>query len=271
MIDILNNIKEKVTTTFQKKKSVDDLIEEIHESFYTEVDRLLADARISRSLETDKQDLIDKATRLRNLGFKNTKEVIEAQQEIDRLRELESTNKMNQDLVNAIEYFSARYFNYKFITEDSVKKICAKYNLVYGTIDKYIGTVPDKNLKHIEDFKIKEEDVCYNEINNDRWNRRVTKYEVRSKQYVDKEIKMGRADLYGSDHSFEKCPLEIVAPLKDFNMKAHEVKDFKISKIEIPDPVVLQPVIYNDQKHYLIVTAWGIEASDELVVNFNHN
>lgn len=41
--------------------------------------------------------------------------------------------------------------------------------------------------------------------------------------------------------------------------------------IEIPDPVVLKPVIYNSQKYYLIVTAWGLEAGDEIVVNSNHN
>ena len=50
-----------------------------------------------------------------------------------------------------------------------------------------------------------------------------------------------------------------------------ELKDFKLSKIEIPDPVVLQPVMFNKTKYYLIVTAWGDEASDELVVNQNHN
>jgi len=50
-----------------------------------------------------------------------------------------------------------------------------------------------------------------------------------------------------------------------------EIKDFKLSKIEIPDPVVLQPVFFKGKKHYLIVTAWGIEAEDELVKNSNHN
>jgi len=35
--------------------------------------------------------------------------------------------------------------------------------------------------------------------------------------------------------------------------------------------VVLKPVVYNKQKYYLIVTAWGLEASDELVVNQKMN
>jgi hypothetical protein len=55
-----------------------------------------------------------------------------------------------------------KYPNNKFITEESVKKICEKYNLVYSTIDRYIGTVPDKNLTEIANFKINDEDkVCY--------------------------------------------------------------------------------------------------------------
>ena len=35
----------------------------------------------------------------------------------------------------------------------------------------------------------------------------------------------------------------------------------------VPDPVVLQPVRYG----FLIVTAWGDEASDEMVVNPRNN
>lgn len=63
-------------------KNIKEVIEEIHETFYTEVDRLLAEAKISKSLDTDKQDLIDKCTRLKSLGFTNTKEVKEAELEL---------------------------------------------------------------------------------------------------------------------------------------------------------------------------------------------
>jgi hypothetical protein len=41
---------------------------------------------------------------------------------------------------------------------------------------------------------------------------------------------------------------------------------FKLSKIEVSDPVVLHPVMFKGIKYYLIITAWGLEASDELVV-----
>jgi hypothetical protein len=44
-----------------------------------------------------------------------------------------------------------------------------------------------------------------------------------------------------------------------------------VDKVEIPDPIVLKPVCYKKRKYFLIVTAWGLEAADELVVNPNHN
>lgn len=80
-----------------------------------------------------------------------------------------------------------------------------------------------------------------------------------------------RTPLYSSGYAYSAAPLEIAAPRKDFNMTDMEVRDFKIQKIEIPDPVVLCPVLHKGTKHYLIVTAWGPEASDDLVVNQKMN
>lgn len=42
---------------------------------------------------------------------------------------------------------------------------------------------------------------------------------------------------------------------------------YKIQNIPAPDPVTLQPV----KGGYLILAAWGDEASDEIVVNQNNN
>lgn len=255
------------------QKSTKEIIEEIHDTFYTEVDRLLASANIKSSTYTEKQNLIDKSSRLQSLGFGATKEVTEAKIEESRLFNIQVENKQKDELIEAINYFSFKYPLYKFITEDSVKKICEKYNLVYGTVDKYIGTVPEENLQHIENFKIDENDECW--VSEERW---VKMWRgVPAIDYISKnEVKTSSEDKYnpmsmGFLLNQYKAKLEIAAPLKDFNMTAHEVKDFKISKIEIPDPVVLQPVIFKGKKHYLIVTAWGDEASDELIVNQNFN
>ena len=276
-----------------KTQTVNEIIEEIHETFYTEVDRLLADAKISKSLDTDKQDVIDKSARLKDLGFNSTKEVEESDKETGRLRSLEMDNIRKEHLVKAINYFSFKYPNYKFITEESVKKICEKYNLVYGEVNRYEGEVPDENLKHIEDFKVKEEDeACIDgDYMRNSWNGNIStmRETFRSSKDLREEREeeerkrnestpmntflRARMGSYSMD-SFSKkevCPLEIAAPKKDFNMKGMEVRDGKLSNIEIPDPVVLKPVVFEGRKHYLIVTAWGLEASDELVVNQKMN
>lgn len=263
----------KISNT-SKTKSSNQVIEEIHESFYTEVDKLLASAKISNSLETNKQGLIDKRDRLRSLGFANTKEIKEAEEEISRLNTLKAENKRKQDLVEAINYFSFKYPHYKFITEESVKKICEKYGLVYGTVDRYIGTVPDENLKHIEEFKISDEDTCYRKVERGFMSRDHVIY-ISKQQAEDEEKEMKNKSGYRVSFMYSytryQSPLEIAAPLKDFNMKDYEVVDYEVSKTEILDPIVLKPVIFKNVKHYLIVTAWGEEANDEMVQNETNN
>jgi|GEM_PF-1673989 len=264
-----------------KEKTTKELIEEIHETFYTEVDRLLAEAKIMKSTETQKQDLIDKTSKLKELGFSNTKECKEADEEIARLRLLESENNSKEELKEAINYFSVKYPLYKFITESSVKKICKKYGLIYGKVSKYEGTVPDDNIKHMQEFKIDKEDECYI-YNREYMSMHMTILGMGSRRrysYISYEQSQKHLDVTKDrkiDYNYleinEKCPLDIAAPISDFNTDNMEVEDFQVKeKVQIPDPVVLQPIFYKGSKHYLIVTAWGDEASDPLVVNEKNN
>lgn len=59
----------KMSVVSFKGKTTNEVIEEIHESFFTEVNKLLAAAKIENSLDTNKQSLIDKCARLKALGF----------------------------------------------------------------------------------------------------------------------------------------------------------------------------------------------------------
>jgi hypothetical protein len=275
MFKIFN--KEKVAIQ-ETPKSINETIEEIHNAFYSEVDKLLEGAKISKSLDTDKQDLLDKCTRLKAVGFSNTAEVKEAEEEIHRLGWVEAENAIKKDLTDAITHFSFKYPNYKFITEDSVKRICEKYGLFYAEVEHYTGTVPDKNLKHIEDFNISDKDECfveeifYHDILKPNTRTRPSYTSAYQGKLEDDERKRLNNSREGYRRHYRSeirkiCPLEIAAPVKDFDTKNMSVDGFKLSKIEIPDPIVLKPVVFNNKKHYLVVTAWGLEASDELVVN----
>lgn len=255
-----------------KGKSTNEIVAEIHETFNTEVDRLLKEAGILKPLPDTDVKLLTKADRLRILGFNNTVETKEASKQRSAKSEIERHNRAKDKLKETIKYFSDKYPLYKFITEESVVKICKKYNLIYGEVGRYVGDVPDKNLWEIENFKIDEKDELWEE-------ECVSYMSMRSRRelkYMDKE----EAEKRNNDHSFtshghyiyNKASMEIAAPLKDFNTEGMEVENFKLNKkIEIPDPVVLHPVFYKGEKHYLIITAWGEEASDELVVNQNFN
>lgn len=277
MIQLFKKTIANIGTIAEKPQSVKEVIEEIHQTFYTEVDRLLEVAKVSHSLETDMQDAIDKSARLKALGFTNTKEVKKAELEESRLWQLSVANEEKAKLIKAINYFSFKYPQYKFITEDSVNRICDKYNLIYGSIENYIGSVPDENLAKMEEFKIKEEDECYQKTLKFSYSPAQVSYISYQfyKQMQDSYDRLSIVDrymmMYRSSYSenVDKSPLEIAAPRKDFDMENMELKGNKLvaKPIEIPDPVVLKPVYYEGSKYYLIVTAWGLEASDELVVN----
>lgn len=244
------------------------IVKEIHNTFFTEYEKLLADAKIMNSLETTQQALLDKAKKLKSLGFINTKEVIKAQEEISRLDKLKKDNEKKQDIIDAINYFSVKYPQYKFITEKSVKTICKKYGLIYGEVSKYKGTVPEENIAQIQEFKIKDKDI----VCAIHYKHRPTEYISLEtyKQNINNEIEASIYN-YGNRRKYELCSLEIVAPPSDFDLRNSEVEDFKLIKKEIPDPIVLQPVLFKNQKHYLIVTAWGPEATDKLVINEKFN
>lgn len=288
----------------EHSKSTNEIIEEIHVSFYTEVERLLEYANVKAPETTTMQDKLNKAKRLKELGFTQSKTTSEALSEESRLAKLRKENQKKEGLKEAIIYFSQKYPQYKFITEASVRKICEKYGLVYGSVKNFTGDVPDENLQHIENFKIKEEDKCfyrdnrYNILDYDLTNGDLQsvmrKYgSIEYMSYGDyKEIISHNKKIQNEIDSFcysteidkhnlrglknkkyaigALCPLEIAAPLSDFNARNMNIENNKLID-KIPDPVVLQPVYYKNEKHYLVVTAWGLEAEDELVINEKMN
>lgn len=264
----MKNIFKKQRQDVHKMQKADVLVEEIHETFFTEVDKLLEDAKVFNSLDTDKQALLDKCERLTKLGFSKSKEVQEATVEINRLNNLKIENEEKKKLIDAINYFSQKYPLYKFITEESVKKICEKYGLIYGEISNYIGTIPDKNLKEIEDFKISEDDEAYTVDSIF-----MTELGSINEEPVFMTFKNTQSinDTKYYRYSIEKSKLVIAAPISDFDTKKMKIENHQLIKVPVQDPIVLKPVIYNEKKYFLIMSAWGEEASDENVVNQNFN
>lgn len=261
------------------------VVHDIHNEFYTAGDSILQEAE-SLLKELEVKDLA-KGKRLAALGFGKTREAVVA---------IETENKLatTKEIADLVMYYRINYPNNKFITEEQVKQICEKYGLVCGDTTMYKGFVPENKLQIIEKFKLHSIDsdlvqlinTCVLNIpigvyslkklgikNNDysyliaggKLEGRVD-MEVELKQ---KAISLGvREDCIYIERADNAIGLKICAPLKDMEIPdTKHLVGYKIEDKPIPDPVVLQPV----NGGYLIVCAWGDEASDEIVVNQNNN
>ena len=234
---------------------------------------------------------------MNKIGFGASKPVKEA------LEIVEAHGKAGE-IIKKIEYFRVWYPSNKFITEDEVKKICEKYGLLLGDAQNYIGDVPEKNLTEIEKFSLRKEDWTekalsygfrsftldmFSGLFNDpmlghvsiqsRRSGALSDYYRRVNESIglipslDRSLPMMTSyfiDPFVKEKTMEpakemeQASFKICAPQKDFNTGGYEVKEgYRL----VYDPVVLQPV----NGGYLIVTAWGIEGTDELVINQNQN
>lgn len=263
---------------------------EIHREFHTAAERLLEDARAT-ILEAGKKDVV-KVSRLEKLGFKQAAQVTEA-------RPILKKAELSREQIELVKYYSFNYPNNKFITEAQVEAICKKWNLVCGPVDRYRGYVPEKNLAHMEGFSLKKKELdALNEpiyfvsvpnrfLSDGKWQRAdINPSHVKSPDYLRNswhfcEHMLGEHNTYprftkitthfaSPELVKQEIGIQICAPIKDMDTEGMGVKSgYKLfsTHIHVPDPVVLHPV----KGGYLILTAWGDEASDENVVNQKFN
>ncbi len=223
---------------------------EVHAEFNTAADKLLEEAK--EYLENHQVENVEKFKLLSELGFTHTPEFEKNQ--------VVSIERSMADLIaNTIDYYSVNY-THKFIRESDVRKICAKYGLIQGPTHKYKGFIPMKNLEEISSFKMPKEEDCAYVIRKNSWKHEdVSFIDVQTYITLSQENK-NRCKLV------DKKDFIICAPMDDFDLVDYEVVGDKMVK-KVPDPVVLCPV----RMGYLIVTAWGDESQDPLVLNEKNN
>ena len=260
-----------------------DIVKEIHNMFYSAADRLVEEAEEYKKSVQSKE--VKKGVSLSNLGFSKAQQVEEA---IDTKKK----HNLSSEQLSFLGRYRVSYPRNKFIIESQVEEICKKYGLVCGGVSKYTGFVPDKNRKEILDFKgVKKEDkieceivtnqnqvighVKFSDIINEYLKKSVE--EEGKEAYVQfssssREINVvGGEEKWGKFSKVRQCSDELLicAPVKDMDMSGMTIEEgYKMIEIpELIDPVVLQRI----QGGYLILTAWGPEASDPLVINEINN
>lgn len=256
------------------------IVEQIHSDFHTAEARLIT---VAEQLVHKKDKILEKQKRASLLGFSSShKRVVEKVNEVDEVK-------------RRIDYYREKYPLNKFITHEEVKRLCKKWGLVLGDAHLFIGEIPERNLQEIEKFNLKKEDWVFGEGSvrsriddfevrmepRMSWDGRVFEQEVTVRgvrsfaqlRELEREVwgmmagePRGLRDDWspGSRREVSKPAFKIVAPEKDFETTGYMIQDNElVEQPPVYDPIVLQPV----KGGYLIITAWGPEASDELVIN----
>lgn len=251
---------------FMPKVNEQAIIAEIHNEFDSAGERLINEAKL---IIEGEGVFYDKAERLFELGFKNSIEVTG----VEQFRSIKEWPQL-------ITLYQQKYPFNKFITHEAAIAICKKYGLLLGDASMYKGTIPNDKLREIERFKIDIEDkVVAFVVNDDNepvralitkdFNTHYAKDCLKTKTYfyVSTESDFAKHNnLFGMSTyakiNFKMACLKICAPIKQMIIpEGKQVKNHTI--VDIPDPIVLQPV----KGGYLIVSKWGLEASDSSLTN----
>lgn len=279
-MSLFNSVKEKVSNaanvTSDAMQYSED-IAKIHDEFRTAGERLYQEAlAIINGTSIPNED---KAKRLMAIGFSQTKDAVAAREAMNKKSESERIAKV-------VKYYRDKYPLYKFILDRDVDAICEKYGLIHGKVSRYIGFVPEANLREIEVFSVDVKDrrivrvplgwglgdeISLSLEHTQAYWREKEREREKSASSSDPlklhSLAMMAAQMNPSITRIEE-ELSIAAPMKDFTLApGEEIKGRRIVTKAVPDPVVLCAVA----EGYLIVTAWGDEASDPLVQNELNN
>lgn len=270
----------------QKTERENAIVREIHNEFDTASIRALKEAKEI----IDGLSIHSKSEVLHKLGFHKAKGVSSYLQE-------KSKSDGAKKMFEIISEYALKYPQYKFITDDQSVHICTKYHLVCAPVSCYTGDVPAKNMIEMSEFiaKFNHFTIGY-KINSMAFPYPSTdKFKIPViKEYVKErggfltiselaEIETISDRLHGNIFSSAcrmdtttittKENLSICAPSKDMDtIGLHQTggffkQMFSTKIVEIPDPVVLCKV----PDGYLIITKWGIEEEDELLINEKMN
>ena len=271
-------------------------VEQIHQEVDTAQERLLQEAQAI--INSNSHDF-SKAERLEALGFTATQEVVKS-------KESQTILVTGKAQAKTIQHYTTTYPFLKFLTEAELDRICNKYSLVYAGVGAYTKTVPEKNLKEIEDAQpINAEDFegdIYQFTGDKRFHEFMTHLgypdlRIDAKEYIKLVEKFyghcppewerpqhsntGLYVIHERTHVGERYYREIevidrsglfiAAPKDHFNLeglKKHKKGFFESITVSMPkDPIVFRYCKGGIQ----VLTKWGKEAEDEAFVVPNNN
>jgi hypothetical protein len=228
--------------------------------------------------------IVNHIVRKQKIGFGITEK---EKEESDRIEAL--IKEQNWELINLeirsqelarLQEIRDKYPLRKFVLRSDVEKLCEKYQLALGYTIHYKGELPEKNMREIENYKPTEDDLKIFKVTEGSWSSFKESFVIESGNELEKRIKPKKyktgSDMlndiyyaqirgvsYVSPYTTEKEEVKsfiIACPAQDLTQTINEVK-----VTHIPDPIVFAPT--GAEFIFQIVSKWGLEANDPLVVN----
>lgn len=297
---------EKTAQTVQENTTpATSIVEMIHKEFDDAEDVLLqqADALFNElDLKLASNPIINakkKAERLEKLGFNNSSFVKTVKEKIEETMEQQRILVSSKEQAALIREYKQEYPLLKFLTEKELIRICNKYSLIYAPVTHYTGDVPEKNLLEIEQAKelnkkhihetlfemynmsIYSENTDLINFLKDKPSIKFTEGDVGSYYGMNERafeevirfagFKGKQQDKYWYREvkvkSDTKQGLFIAAPKAEFDLTGLTKID-ELSYASVTTQTFHDPIVFRWCKGGLqVLTKWGLEASDEKLVN----
>ena len=183
------------------------------------------------------EEVVSKLKRLTDIGLVSSVDA-------DELRAQEQSLNYRWVTIGAVEFFSERFPNYKFLKKERIQRIGDSYKgcrYRLFKITNYPYSVPEKNLVEIEQFPDTEDYDCY--------------------EYEEYELKDGRNQYdykhkYMSKWDYDDFKNEPILENKIVNCTKMPLYILHISGSGVSINIVLKPVIWGKRLYYFIVTNW---------------
>ena len=181
----------------------------------------------------------------------------------------------------AQEYEKKYFGQYKFLLKPQLERLCEKYDLYVRTPEFFLGDIPEKNFSDIMGFKVDIRDLPnFDHLSYEKQleivrniKKSLNIYDPLNENYH--HFNLSIEHIRGMDRELNINTIQIAAVKKLFDEKAFEKSDARILGMPELEPihqVELDPIVLCEVNGgYIVVTAWGDEANDELLFDQKQN
>ena len=227
---------------------------EIHSAFKSSIDSNTID---SLKIDLEEYSTLSKSiSTLDKIGFQNSITTRKLKHRFAKIENAEKRNLLSEEILK----IQALYPNYRMIGFKKTVELCEKYNLYLSSAELFIGSIPNKNAKEIEEY-----------VQTMSSNKNVTclkTYDINDlisgnmwTSYTPSLFIAARR----SDFATHPYMIQIGRTLQMVEKPQFELK-FNINMPNLdPDPIILSPIKVGKTFVFHIVSAWGTEADDDYV------